>query len=124
MPHYITEPAATAALTGDPNGGSAVITNYKTGLISEKQFNSLPFSQVSSLGMCLDGEPVTIRIPGEIEGLTPQQVQAAVRTLSFVRVRFTGLTLEVKGGEYNRVVYSGTAEKAEIVAPPPSGKQS
>ena len=95
MPHLITEPAASAALTGEINGGSAIITSYKTDLTSDKQFNGQPFSQMSSLGVCLDGEPVTIKIPGRIEGPTPQQVQAAVRTLNFIRVKFTGLTLEV-----------------------------
>lgn len=122
MPHLITEPAATAALTGEING-SAAITSYKTGIVNEKQFGGASFSQVSSIGICLDGEVVTIRFPGAIDGLTPQQVQNAIRTLNFVRVKFTGLTIEVKGGDYNRVTYTGTAEKAELVtAPPTTGK--
>lgn len=119
MSHLITEPAATAALTGEING-SAAITSYKTGIVNEKQFGGESFSQVSAIGVCLGGEVVTIKFPGEVAGLTAQQVQEAVRTLNFVRVRFTGLTIEVKGGEYNRVTYSGTAEKAEIVPTSPA----
>lgn len=124
MSHTINDPAATAALTGEITGGSAVITSYRTGLTNEKQFGGLTFSQVSSIGVCLGGEVVTIKFPGEIAGLTAQQVQEAVRTLNFVRVRFTGLTIEIRGAEFNRVSYVGTAEKAEIVTPPLSGKQS
>ena len=123
MAHTITDPAASAALTGEANGGSAIITSYKTGLTSDKQYNGQPFSQVASLGMCLDGESVTIRFPGSIEGLTPQQVQAAVRTLNFIRVKFTGLSLDVKGDKFNKVTYTGTAERVEVVpAAPIPGK--
>lgn len=122
MAHFMTEPASTVALTGEI-GGSVALTNYKTSLTSERLFDGNPFSQVGTIAVCLDGDPVTIKFPGQIEGLTAQQVQNAVRTLNFIRVKFTGLTLTVTGDQYNRVTYSGVAEKAELVtAAPAAGK--
>lgn len=111
MKHYIYDPAASAILGLD----GAPITGYETGLTSERVFDNQPFSRLTLMATNTSGELATISTRGVVDGLTPQRVQEAVRTLNFIRVKFTGLTLEAKGDSYNKVIWSGTAEKAEIV---------
>lgn len=119
MKHYIYDPASGLIL----GESGAPVTGYEPGLTSERQFDGKPFSRLTVMATSTNGELATISIPGGVEGLTPQQVQSAVRTLNFIRVKFTGLTLEIKGGEYNKVTYTGTAERAEVVpAAPIPGK--
>lgn len=111
MRHYIFQPAASAIL--GPDG--APITSYETGLTSERMFENQPFSRLTVMATNTNGELAAISVRGTIEGLTTQRVQEAVRTLNFLRVKFIGLTLEVKGDSFNKVSYTGTAEKAEVV---------
>lgn len=115
MPHPITEPAASVILTGSVDNVGAALVGYQTGCTSDYLFEGRPHSKLSVIATCADGERVTIAVPGSVDGLSPQQVQNAVRMLNFVKIKFTGLVLDVKGGEHNRVSYGGTAEKAEIV---------
>lgn len=121
MKHFIYEPAASAILGLD----GAPITGFETGLTSEKIFDGQQFSRLTVMATATNGETATISVRGVVDGLTTQRVQEAVRTLNFLRVKFTGLTLEAKGAEFNRVTYTGTAEKAEVVtlpAPAPGAK--
>lgn len=116
MPN-IAEPAASALIGAD----DAVVTAYATGFISEKFNEGKPFSRLSILMRCTDGE-ASIILPGAVDGLTPQFVQAAKRNLNFVRVKLIGLSLSARGdGKYN-LAWSGSAEKAEIVTAPASTK--
>lgn len=119
--HYIYEPAASAIL--GPEG--APVTGYEPGLTSERLFDGQPFSRITLMATGTNGELATISVRGVVDGLTTQRVQEAVRTLNFLRVKFTGLTLEAKGDSFNKVTWSGTAEKAEIItsaAPAPAAK--
>ena len=121
MKHYIYDPAASTILGLD----GAPITGYETGLTSEKVFDNQTFSRLTVMATNTNGELAAVAVRGSVDGLTPQRVQEAVRTLNFIRVKFVGLTLEVKGDNYNKVTWSGTADKAEIVtpaAPAPSTK--
>lgn len=111
--HNIYDPAATA-LVGDP----AILVGLETGLTSDKLYSGQPFSRLSCLSPSAGGETVTLTVPGTIPGVTPAEVAQRVAALNFVRVRFTGLTCEVRGDSFNKVTYSGTAEKAEVVAAP------
>lgn len=113
MKHYIYDPAASAILGLD----GAPITGYEPGLTSERLFENQPFSRLTLMATNTNGELATISTRGVVDGLTPQRVQEAVRTLNFIRVKFTGLILEAKGDAYNKLSWSGTAEKAEIVTP-------
>lgn len=110
MTHHIYEPASTA-LVGDPTP----IASYETGKQNEKLFDGQPFSRIVCIASSTDSEQVEIAVRGAIQGLTPQQVQEAARKLVFVRVKLSGVTLSVRGDQFNKVTYSGTAEKAEIV---------
>lgn len=120
MRHLIYEPAASAILGLD----GAPVTSIESGLASEKMFDNQPFSRITVMATNTNGEIATISVRGTVEGLTTERVQAAVRTLNFLRVKFSGLTLEPKAAEFNRLTYTGTAEKAEIVpaAPAPGAK--
>lgn len=118
MKHIFNE-TLSHALVGDP----AVLVALESGLASEKIFGGQPFSRATCLSPNAGGETVTITIPGSIPGLAPAEVAQRVATLDFVRVKFSGLAVEVKGGEFNRVTYTGTAEKAEVVTAP-SGTKS
>lgn len=120
MRHYMHEPAASVFLGQD----GAPVTGYEDGLTSDKLFDGKSFCRMNVMALCSDGETVSVSVPGTVDGLTPQLVQTALRNLSFVRVKFTGLTLEVKGDSYNKVNWKGTAEKAEVVkvAPVPGSK--
>lgn len=121
MKHYIYDPAASAILGLD----GAPITGYETGLTSERVFDNQPFSRLTLMATNTNGELAAIAVRGSVDGLTPQRVQEAVRTLNFIRVKFTGLILEAKGDAYNKLSWNGTAEKAEIVtqaAPVPAAK--
>ena len=112
MKHYIKDPMATTML-GDP----AIALSYVTGQTSDKKYGGKPYSIVACLAPHLDGERVLVELPGVIPGLTEEMVQEATRRLSFVRVKFSGLVLEVKGGEYNAVTYVGTADHAVVIQP-------
>lgn len=105
------------ALLGDP----AVLVGLEAGLVSEKIFGGQPYSRLTCLSPNAGGETVTITVPGAIPGITPAEVAQRVASLDFVRVKFTGLVCEVRGDSYNKVAYSGTAEKAEVVPPAASG---
>lgn len=120
--HYIFEPAASAILGSE----GAPVTGYEPGLLSEKLFDGQPFSRVTLMATCTNGETSTVSVRGSIEGLTPQRVQETMRTLNFVKVKFSGLTLEARADKYNTLNYIGTAEKAEIVTavPTPGVKSS
>ena len=118
--HTIFEPAASAIL--GPDG--TPITSYETGLTNERLFNNQPFSRFTVMATSTSGELATISVPGSVDGLTTQRVQEAVRTLSFIKVKFTGLTLEAKGDSYNKVTWSGVAEKAEVVPASPATSPS
>lgn len=117
MPHPITEPAASVILTGAVDNPGAAVVGLQTGCTSDYVFDGRPHSKISVIATCADGERVTVAVPGTVDGLTPQRVQEAVRTLNFIRVKFTGLTLEAKGDTYNKLSWSGTAEKAEVITP-------
>ena len=110
--HYINGPMAVAML-GDP----AVVVSYATGLTSKNLFAGQTYSQVACLAPHLDGERVLVNVPGVVQGITAEMVQEATQRLAFVRVKFTGLVLEIKGGDFNRVTYVGTADRAVLVQP-------
>lgn len=110
--HFVREPIASALL-----GDAAAVTSYETGLISDRVNGGQPFSRVGCIAPYLDGERVVVTVPGVVQGLTTEMVQDATRRLAFVRVKFVGLTLEVKGDAYNSVSYTGTAERAALVQP-------
>lgn len=116
MKHYLYEPAASAIL--GPDG--APVTSYETGLTSDKLFNGQPYSRLVIMATNTNGELATVTVPSTVDGLTTQRVQEAVRTLSFIKVKFIGLTLEGKGDSYNKLTWTGTAEKAEIVTATPT----
>lgn len=115
MSKHLYNEALSVALVGEP----AVLVGLEAGLTSEKQFNGQPFSRLTCLSPNAGGETVTITVPGTIPGVTPAEVAQRVATLNFVRVKFTGLTCEVRGDSFNKVSYTGTAEKAEVVTTPP-----
>lgn len=115
MKHFFS-PVLSLALVGDP----AVLVGLEANLTSDKLFNGQPFNRLTCLSPNAGGETVSINAPGTIPGITPAEVAQRVAALDFVRVKFTGLTVEVKGGEYNKVTYVGTAERAEIVTAPGS----
>lgn len=115
MRHIFTGPLAEA-LVGTPS----VVVGYETGLQSEKLYNDQPYSRLTCLAPHAGGETVTVTVPGSVPGLTPAEVAQRVATLDFVRAHFTGLTAEVRGGEFNRVTYTATADKAEVVTAPPA----
>ena len=120
MKHYFNS-VLSLALVGDP----AILVALETGLVSDKVYGGLPHSRATCLSQNAGGETISIVFPGAIANLSPGEVAQRVATLDFVRVRFTGLICEVKGGEYNRVTYTGAAEKAEVVTTPPaSGAKS
>lgn len=110
--HFINNPLASTML-GDP----AVILSYATGLTSDHKYAGQPYSEVVCLAPYLNGAQVRVSVPGIIEGLTVEMVQEATCRLAFVRVKFFGLVLEVKGGEYNAVTFVGTADRAVLVQP-------
>lgn len=110
--HYIREPIASAIL-----GDAAAVTSYETGLSNDRIFGGQPYSRVSCIAPYLDGERVVIVLPGTVQGLTPEMVQEATRRLTFLRVKFVGLSLEIKGDSYNTVSFVGTAERAALVQP-------
>lgn len=118
--HYIYEPAASAILGID----GAPVTGFESGLTSEKMFDNQTYSRITVMATNTNGELATVSVRGTIEGLTAQRVQEAVRTLNFLRVKFTGLTLEEKGDSFNKLTRIGVAEKAELVpaAPAPGAK--
>lgn len=121
MKHLIYEPAASDILGLD----GAPITSYETGLTSEKMFDGQPFARITVMATNTNGEVATISVRGTVEGLTTERVQAAVRTLNFIRVKFSGLTLEERGDSFNKLTRIGVAEKAELVpAAPASGAKS
>lgn len=110
--HFIREPVASAIL-----GGEAPVVNYDTGLTSDRLFGGQPYSRLGCIAPYLDGENVIVTIPGTVQGLTPELVQESTRRLSFVRVKFSDLVLEIRGDAYNSVSYSGTARSAVQVQP-------
>lgn len=110
--HLINGPMAVAML-GDP----AIVLSLSTGLTSKAKFAGQPYSQIACLAPHLDGERVLIDVPGMVQGITSEMVQEATLRLSFVRVKFTGLVLEIKGGDFNSVTYQGTADRATLVQP-------
>lgn len=110
--HYIREPIASAIL-----GDAAAVTSYEAGLTNDRIFGGQPYSRVGCIAPYLDGERVVISLPGVVQGLTPDMVQEATRRLTFLRVKFAGLVLEVKGDSYNNVTYVATAERAALVQP-------
>lgn len=110
--HFISEPMSTAMLS-DP----AVVLNYTTGQTSEWRFGGKPYSTVVCLAPYLGGERVQVLVPGSVQGLTEEMAREGLLRLSFVRVKFTGLVLEIKGGEYNNVSYQGVADRATLVQP-------
>lgn len=114
--HYVKEPMSTTLL-GDP----AIATSYTPGQTSEKKYNGKPFSTIACLAPHLDGERVLVEIPGSVPGLTEEMVRDGLLRLSFVRVKFSGLVLEIKGGDFNSVTYVGTAERAVLVQPGQKG---
>lgn len=110
--HYIREPIAS-----DIMGEAVPVTAYESGLTSERLYGGRPYSRVGCIAPNLDGERVVITVPGSVQGLTPELVQEATRRLAFVRVKFSGLKLEIKGNSYNSVTYQGTADSAILVQP-------
>lgn len=110
--HYIREPIASAIL-----GETAAVTSYEAGLTNDRIFGGQPYSRVSCIAPYLDGERVVVTVPGIVQGLTPEMVQEATRRLLFLRVKFSGLVIEIKGDSYNSVSYVGTAERAALVQP-------
>lgn len=120
MKHYIYDPAATEVLGKD----GSPITGYEPGLTNEKVLDGQPFSRLTVMAVCTNGELATITVPGKVEGLTVQQVQESVRNLTFIKVKFSGLTLEEKGDSYNKLTRTGMAEKATIVTPIPTPSKS
>lgn len=112
MKHYVKEPMSVTML-GDP----AILLSYTPGQTSEKKFGGKPFSTLGCLAQHLDGERVLVEIPGVVPGLTEEAVRDGLLRLAFVRVKFAGLVLEVKGDSYNSVSYVGTAERAVVVQP-------
>lgn len=110
--HYIREPIASAIL-----GEAAAVTSYETGLSSERLFNGQQYSRIGCIAPHLDGERVVVTVPGTVQGLTEELVQEGTRRLTFARVKFAGLVLEVKGDSYNTVTYQGIAEQATLVQP-------
>lgn len=108
--HTINNPLASTML-GDP----AVVISYTAGLTSERKFNGNPYSEVVCLAPYLNGEIVRVTVPGVVEGITTEMVHDACCRLSFVRVRFSDLTLEIKGDSYNKVSYTATASRAVLV---------
>lgn len=110
MKHCFNTPLSLA-LVGDP----AVLVGLEAGLVSEKLYGGQPYSRLTCFLTNVGGDTATITIPGVIPGITPAEVAQRVASLDFPRVRLSGLTCEVKGGEYNKVTFTGTAEKAEIV---------
>ncbi len=110
--HYIRDPIASAIL-----GDAAAVTGYETGLTNDRIFGGQPFSRIACIAPYLDGERIVITVPGIVQGLTPEMVQEATRHLMFLRVKFAGLAIEVKGDSYNSVTYTGTAERAALVQP-------
>lgn len=110
--HFIRDPIASAIL-----GEVAAVTSYETGLSSERVFNGQQYSRVGCIAPYLDGERVVVTVPGTVQGLTEEFVQECTRRLTFARVKFSGLVLEVKGDSYNTVSYQGSAEQAALVQP-------
>lgn len=118
--HYFNA-QLSLALVGDP----AALVGLEPGLVSDKLYGGQPYSRLTCFLTNVGGDTATITIPGVIAGITPAEVAQRVASLDFPRVRLSGLTCEVKGGEYNKVTFTGTAEKAEIVtsaAPAPAAK--
>ena len=113
MAKHFIKGSMAAAMLGDP----AVVLSYATGLTSKNLFAGQAYSQIACLAPYLDGERILVNIPGVVQGITSEMVQEATQRLAFVRVRFAGLVLEIKGGEYNRVMYVGTADRAVLVQP-------
>lgn len=122
MAHYISEPAASVMLSGSIDDAGAATVGYQTGCRNENIFGGQEHTKVSVMALCAEGDKATIAVKEPIANLTPQMVQNTVRTLNFIRVRFTGLVLEVKGDSYNKISWTGTAERAEVVTSAPAGK--
>ena len=110
--HILNEIAARAML-----GEWAAITSYESNLKNDRFFGGQEYSRASCIAVNAGGESVTVIVPGTIAGLTPESVVQRVSKLDFPRVRFEGLTIEIKGGEYNRVTFTGIATKAELYTP-------
>lgn len=113
MARHIMNTPLSLALVGDP----AVLVGLEAGLVSDKQYGGQPYSRLTCFLTNVGGETATITVPGVISGISPAEVAQRVAALDFPRVRLSGLTCEVKGGEYNKIIFTGTAEKAEIVTP-------
>lgn len=110
--HYFNTPLSLA-LVGNP----AALVSLEAGLVSDKLYGGQPYSRLTCLSPNAGGETVTITIPGAIPGITPAEVAQRVATLDLPRVQLSGLICEVRGDSYNKVTYSGAADKAEIVTP-------
>ncbi|MBD5153860.1 MAG: hypothetical protein HDT15_01975 [Oscillibacter sp.] len=111
--HIITGPAA-AALLGNP----AAATAYETQLQNDRIWGGKEYSKITCIAVNAGGESVAVSVLGSIEGLTPEIVAQRVGKLDFPRVCFEDLTIEVKGAEYNRITYTGTASRAILYIPP------
>ncbi len=116
MAKHLYNEILSTALVGDP----AVLVSLETGLVSEKMFSGQPYSRFTCVSPNAGGEPVYVTIPGATPGLNPAEVARRVASVDFIRVKFIGLTCEVKGDQYNKVTYTGTAAKAEVVTAPPA----
>lgn len=118
MSHKIYEPAASVLLGRE----GAPVMGYETGLTSERLYQGQPYSRLTVMALCTNGEMADITVPGAVDGLSVQQVREAMEKTTFLKVKFTGLELEEKGGEYNKLTRKGTADKAELVTPPVPSK--
>ena len=117
MSKHFFNASLSLALVGDP----AVLVALEAGLVSDKLYGGQPYSRLTCLSPNAGGETVTITVPGVVPDITPAEVAQRVATLNFVRVKFIGLVCEIKGGEFNKVTFTGTAEKAEVVPPAAPG---
>lgn len=57
---------------------------------------------------------------GSLGGLTQADVTERNLALDFIKVKLDGLVLEVRGGEFNKVEYRGTATGITILNPTPA----
>ena len=61
--------------------------------------------------------PITILGLDAAKLPSPQMIAEHNMKLDFLKVRFTDLAITYRGGEYGTVIYNGTANGAEVLAP-------